>query len=99
MYSEKEEAIQKDNEVIDAEFRELDSGYTKYDLTLYAQEQEGKIYLQISYFVDLFEHDFVNSMLDNLNTLIGNIVADPGRGVYEYEFIFPTRRSSDLVAC
>lgn len=87
MYSEKEEAIQKDNEVIDAEFRELDSGYTKYDLTLYAQEQEGKIYLQISYFVDLFEHDFVNSMLDNLNTLIGNIVADPGRGVYEYEFI------------
>ena len=87
MYSEKEEEIQKNNEVIDAEFRELDSGYTKYDLTLYAQEQEGKIYLQISYFVDLFEHDFVKNMLDNLNTLIENIVADPSKWIYEYEFI------------
>lgn len=87
MYSEKEEEIQKNNEVIDAEFRELDSGYTKYDLTLYAQEQEGKIYLQISYFVDLFEHDFVLNMLNNLLTLIESIVADPTKGIYEYEFI------------
>lgn len=87
MYSEKEEVLQKENEVIEVEFREMDSGYTKYDLTLYAQEQDGKIYLQISYFVDLFEHDFIKRMLDNLNTLIQNIVTNPTKKISEYEYI------------
>lgn len=88
MYSEKEEDLENDeNGSIDVSFRELDAGYTKFDLTLYAQEQGNQIYLQFSYFKDLFEKEFVNRMIKNLEILICNIVENPGRKISDIGYL------------
>lgn len=60
-------------------FRELETGYTKYDLSLYAQEQGDRIYLQLSYLTDLFDDEaadrFLNNMVAFLNSANGNPAA------------------------
>lgn len=49
------------------EFNELETGYTKYDMSLYAQPGPGgDVYLQIAYHTDLFERETVQRMLDGL---------------------------------
>jgi surfactin family lipopeptide synthetase A len=93
MYSEKGENLEKDRyNAIDVSFREINSGYTKYDLTLYAQEQENQIYLQFSYFTDLFEKEFIHRMIKNLETLICNIVENPKRKISDIEYLSPQEK-------
>src|SRR6185436_18029153 len=51
-------------------FRELETGYTKYDLSLYAQEQGNQIYLQLSYPTDLFDEFTIDRMMKNFVVLL-----------------------------
>lgn len=62
---------------------ELETGYTKYDLSLYAQEQHNQLYLQLSYHVELFERATVERMLANLESCIARVSTDPHMQVGE----------------
>lgn len=75
------EAIEDDELAIT--FSELDSGYVKYDLSLYAQEHGERLFLQFAYLTDLFEPATVRRMLDNFEVLLGDVVADPSRRLRE----------------
>jgi amino acid adenylation domain-containing protein len=58
-------------------YRGLDTGYTKYDLSLYAQERAGRIQLTLAYQVDLFEDATVDRLLKNLVVLLGSVADAP----------------------
>ena len=56
---------------------ELDSGYKKYDLALYAQEHVGRIYLHMSYLTDIFDHETIERMVNNLVVILQSVVDNP----------------------
>lgn len=58
-------------------FRELETGYTKYDLSLYAQEQGDRVYLQLSYLTDLFDDEAADKVLKNMVALLNSAIANP----------------------
>jgi len=64
-------------ETFDITFNELDSGYVKYDLSLYAQEHGDQLYLQLAYLTDLFDEETIDRMLKNLVVLLHSIVENP----------------------
>lgn len=64
-------------EDLEISFSELDSGYVKYDLSLYAQEHGEQIFLQLAYMSDLFEEATIARMLQNFVVLLQSIVAHP----------------------
>ncbi|WP_439373404.1 amino acid adenylation domain-containing protein [Bradyrhizobium sp. DASA03120] len=55
-------------------FREYETGYVKFDLTLYAQDQGDEIALQLAYAEDLFSSDLIVRMADNLRCLIATCI-------------------------
>lgn len=91
MYSERPENNHKartgEADVIDISFREMETGFTKYELTLYAQEHGERIYLQFSYFTDLYEKSFIQRMLKNFEVLLRSITANPERKISAFEFL------------
>jgi surfactin family lipopeptide synthetase A len=64
-------------EHLDLAFKELETGYTKYDLSLYAQEQGDQIYLQLSYPTDLFDEFTVDRLMKNFVVLLNSVVENP----------------------
>lgn len=62
---------------LDLTFREYDTGYVKFDLTLYAQDQGDEIALQLAYAEDIFSSDLIGRMADNLRCLIAACVENP----------------------
>jgi len=63
-------------------FTELETGYTKYDLSLYAQPAvDGGLYLQISYHVDLFDRTTIRRLLTDLDEALDRAVEDPSSAV------------------
>ena len=66
--------VDKDIEIA---YSELDTGYQKYDLALYAQEHDDQIFLQIAYQADLFDESTIGRMLKNLVVLLNSIVESP----------------------
>jgi surfactin family lipopeptide synthetase A len=91
MYSERPEnnykATADEADVIDTSFREMESGFTKYELTLYAQEHGEQIYLQFSYFADLYQKTFIQRMLKNFEVLLRSITENPERKISVFEFL------------
>ncbi|WFU54436.1 amino acid adenylation domain-containing protein [Bradyrhizobium pachyrhizi] len=75
MYSEAADPVRRHE--LDMTFREYDTGYVKFDLTLYAQEQDDKIALQLAYSEDIFPSDLIVRMADNLRCLIAACVENP----------------------
>lgn len=75
MYSEAAEP--PGQQELDLTFREYDTGYVKFDLTLYAQDQGDEIALQLAYAEDIFSSDLVGRMADNLRCLIAACVDNP----------------------
>jgi amino acid adenylation domain-containing protein/non-ribosomal peptide synthase protein (TIGR01720 family) len=73
--------------VIDLSFRQLETGFTKYELTLTAQERDGQIALRLSYFTDLYQPVFMERMLKNLGVLLRSIVKYPRRKIAALEFV------------
>ncbi len=70
-----------ESETLEMAYRGLETGYTKYDLSLYAQQQGSRVSLQICYQTDLFERETIERMLTNFTVLLENIAADPERPV------------------
>lgn len=62
---------------LDLTFREYDTGYVKFDLTLYAQDQGDEIALQLAYAEDIFSSDLIIRMADHLRCLIAACVENP----------------------
>ncbi|WP_234684977.1 non-ribosomal peptide synthetase [Bradyrhizobium monzae] len=75
MYSEAAEP--PDQHEFDLTFREYDTGYVKFDLTLYAQDQGDEIALQLAYAEDILSSDLIVRMADNLRCLIAACVENP----------------------
>lgn len=79
-------------ETFDIAFSELDTGYTKYDLALYAQEHGEQIFLQFAYLTDLFDADTIDRMLNNLVVLLKSIVANADSPVSKLDFLHDAER-------
>lgn len=75
MYSEAAEPVGRDELALT--FREYDTGYVKFDLTLYAQDHGDEIALQLAYAEDIFSSDLVVRMANNLRCLIEACVDKP----------------------
>ncbi|MBO4227671.1 non-ribosomal peptide synthetase [Bradyrhizobium neotropicale] len=75
MYSEAAEPLGQHE--LDLTFREYETGYVKFDLTLYAQDQNDEIALQLAYAEDIFSSDLIVRMADNLRCLIAACVDKP----------------------
>ena len=71
---------------------EIDSGFKKYDLALYAQEHRDQIYLHFAYLSALFDKATVQRIIDNFEVLLREMVADPGKKIDEYTYLTPTER-------
>ena len=65
------------------EVKESESGTSKFDLTLVAQETAEGLSLSFEYSVDLFDSSTIERMADHLTTLLEGIAADPGRRISE----------------
>ncbi|KWV54928.1 non-ribosomal peptide synthetase [Rhizobium altiplani] len=72
MYSEPPEPSGKRD--LELTFREYDTGYVKFDLTLYAQDEGDEIAMQLAYAQDTFSSDVIARMADNLRHLIASCV-------------------------
>lgn len=55
----------------------IDRGVAKFDLTLFAAEEDGHLLSALEYSSDLFDEDTALRMLDHWQTLLASIVADP----------------------
>ncbi|WP_225157508.1 MULTISPECIES: hypothetical protein [unclassified Bradyrhizobium] len=66
MYSEAAEPVGRD----ELDLREYDTGYVKFDLTLYAQDYGDEIALQLAYAEDVISGDLAVRMANNLRCLI-----------------------------
>lgn len=58
--------------------RYLYTGATKFDLTAFAVEVEGNLQIQFDYSTDLFDSQTIRRMLDHFQTLLENILSNPG---------------------
>ncbi|KRQ93631.1 non-ribosomal peptide synthetase [Bradyrhizobium valentinum] len=75
MYSEAAEPFGQHE--LDLTFREYETGYVKFDLTLYAQDHGDEIALQLAYAEDIFSSDLIVRMADNLRCLIAACIERP----------------------
>lgn len=58
---------------LEIDFKEIDYGFTKYDLSLYAQENNNEIYLQLSYLTELFKEESIDRILNSLISIAEQI--------------------------
>lgn len=85
-----QQAIEDDDLTIT--FNEIDSGFVKYDLSLYAQEHGDRIFLQLAYMQDLFEPATVERMLCNLEVFLTDVVAQPDRVLSDLRLVSEAER-------
>jgi len=88
MYSEPPEPQAKHD--LELTFREYDTGYVKFDLTLYAQDEGDAIALQLAYAEDSFSSDVIARMADNLRHLIAACVERPDEPIVALSGLSPS---------
>lgn len=64
-------------ESFEVDFKELEIGYTKYDLSFYAQEADGSLYLQLSFMLDIFLKETAQRFMKAYKKLVQQVVNDP----------------------
>jgi surfactin family lipopeptide synthetase A len=79
-------------------FRELETGYTKYDLSLYAQEQGDRVYLQLSYLTDLFDDEAADRILNNLVAFLNSAIANPAARMSRLEVLTEAEKKTILTS-
>lgn len=67
----------------------LDLGASKFDLTLFASEGEGGLDIGIEYRADRFDAGWMERTLDQYQTLLNELPADPGRPVADVPLLGP----------
>lgn len=77
-------------------FSELDTGYIKYDLALYAHEHGDEIFLQLAYLTDLFDATTIERMLANLVVILRQAVMNLERPLATLSLISDTERQTVL---
>ncbi|NRQ19105.1 non-ribosomal peptide synthetase [Ensifer sesbaniae] len=88
MYSEPPEP--PSNRDLEMTFREYDTGYVKFDLTLYAQDEGDAIALQLAYADDIFSSDVIVRMADNFRHLIAACVEGPDEPIVALSGLSPS---------
>ncbi|MDK1493917.1 amino acid adenylation domain-containing protein [Sinorhizobium sp. 7-81] len=88
MYSELPEPPAKRD--LELTFREYDTGYVKFDLTLYAQDENDAIALQLAYADHSFSSDVIARMADNLRHLIAACVERPDEPIVALSGLSPS---------
>ena len=76
----------------------LDSGTSKFDLTLYAIEEPTGLSFTCEYNTDLFHTDRIQRMLGHLEVLLEGIVDDPDRRLSELPLLTQDERQEILVS-
>ncbi|MCA1612829.1 MAG: amino acid adenylation domain-containing protein [Acidobacteria bacterium] len=64
----------------------------KFDLTLSVDETEGELLASLEYNTDLFEGATVERMMGHFRTLLGGVVAEPGRNINDLPLISDAER-------
>ncbi len=72
---------------ISLNFEEIDIGYKKYDLEMYGNEQDGKIYVRISYLTDLFSDSTIEQFLDSYQKIIYQMVNEGNKKIKDTTII------------
>src|SRR6266481_2108291 len=74
-------------EGLKAEMIELPEIWSKFDLTLYTQEKDGRIKLDIVYQKEIFSAQRISEMLEQLHYLLEQAVHDPGQSIEEFSLV------------
>jgi len=75
----------------------LDSGTSKFDLTLYVLEEPSGLSFTCEYNTDLFHSDRIERMLGHLEVLLEGIVRDPDQHVSELPLLSAGERQQILI--
>ena len=75
----------------------LDSGTSKFDLTLYAIEEPSGLSFTCEYNTDLFHSDRIERLLGHLEVLVEGIASDPDRRLSELPLLTSKERQQVLV--
>jgi surfactin family lipopeptide synthetase A len=75
----------------------LDSGTSKFDLTLYAIEEPNGLNFTCEYNTDLFHSDRIERMLGHLEVLLEGIASDPDRRLSELPLLTSKERQQILI--
>lgn len=70
----------------------LETGFTKYILSLDFRETNGQIILTANYHSDLFNEDTIERMLANFSTLVSSIIQHPDAPVSSLELLHPAEK-------
>jgi amino acid adenylation domain-containing protein len=72
---------------------EVESGTSKYDLTLFVSEHEEELVATLEYNTDLFLPETIERMLRHLRVLLEGVVAEPRRAVGELPLLTEPERA------
>ena len=72
-------------------------GVAKYDLLLFARQQEKELHLELEYNVDLFDHQTIERMLAHYRLILEWMVSSPSEGILEFSFLSQVERRQILV--
>ena len=74
---------------LDLEIEEemIDLGVSKFDLTLFVQDQSAELTLEMEYATDLFDKETVNRMLRSLEVLVRQVIEYPNFKISELEVV------------
>ena len=75
----------------------IDSGTSKFDLTLYVRERGGVLHAVVEYNTDLFEAETIRRMLGHYQTLLEGIVSNPDQRLSELPLLTSAERHQMLV--
>ena len=75
----------------------IDSGTSKFDLTLFVRERGGVLHAVVEYKTDLFEAETIRRMLGHYQTLLEGIVANPDQRLSDLPLLTSAERQQLLV--
>ena len=75
----------------------IDSGTSKFDLTLFVRERGGSLQAVVEYNTDLFEAETIRRMLGHYQTLLEGIVANPDQRLSDLPLLTSAERHQLLV--
>src|SRR5262249_42103210 len=76
---------------------EIESGISKFDLTLTMEEEEEGLSATLEYNTDLFDHTTMERMAGHLQRLFESAVAEPQEKVSRLEMLSETERQQLLI--
>ena len=78
---------------VSVEMRELPEYPSKFDMTLYAGEREGRLIVNLIYNADLFDHSRMVELIGQFDELLSQALDDPDQGIEEFSLLTREARS------